>query len=143
MALLGSLDRKPGLPVRYGKSQQLHLAQRLLFFSGSAEDRPSSGACAAMGPMITSNSYPQCLHLNSMSQVFALATLWPHLGHASQLFLLELPESIRDPLPRRRQSVDRRSHTAETMVGSLYLRPFVELFWILRLLLAGEAFLAL
>jgi hypothetical protein len=47
---------------------------------------------------MTSNTYPQCLHLNSMSQTLATASLWPHFGHAIQLFRFELPDSIEAPL---------------------------------------------
>jgi hypothetical protein len=48
--------------------------------------------------MITSNSYPQCLHLNSASQILILATLWPQFGQDSQVFRFELPESTEDPV---------------------------------------------
>ena len=48
--------------------------------------------------MITSNSYPQCLHLNSASQILILATLWAQFGQDSQVFLFELPESTEDPV---------------------------------------------
>jgi len=52
--------------------------------------------------MITSNSNPQCLHLNSMSQVLAFATRWPQFGQASQLFRWTIPPSIEDPVSMRR-----------------------------------------
>lgn len=48
--------------------------------------------------MITSNSYPQCLHLNSASQILILATLWLQFGQDSQVFRFELPESTEDPV---------------------------------------------
>jgi len=48
--------------------------------------------------MITSNSNPQPLHLNSMSQYRARATLLPQFGHASHEFRRVTTGSIYDSL---------------------------------------------
>jgi hypothetical protein len=46
--------------------------------------------------MITSNSKPQCLHLNSASHSRTRATLWPQVGQATQVFRREVPDSMLD-----------------------------------------------
>jgi hypothetical protein len=87
----------------------------------------------SIGLITTSNSNPQCLHLNSASQTLTRATLWPQLGQAIQVFRREPGGSTNDPfaaLPLPGQQMFSISNNCSSITASLlYLRTWVRVNW--------------